>query len=53
MGLALTQRFAALHGGHVRVESEVDKGSVFTLSLPIKPAPVLFDGPLAKPAGPR
>jgi CheY-like chemotaxis protein len=34
LGLALTRRFAALHGGYVRVESEVGKGSVFTLSLP-------------------
>ena len=53
LGLALTQRFAALHGGHVRVESEVDKGSVFTLSLPIQPAPMPFEGLLAKPAGAR
>jgi signal transduction histidine kinase/DNA-binding response OmpR family regulator len=35
LGLALTQRYAALHGGDVRVESEVGKGSVFTLSLPL------------------
>jgi signal transduction histidine kinase/CheY-like chemotaxis protein len=35
LGLALTRSFAALHGGNVRVESEVGKGSVFTLSLPL------------------
>ena len=46
LGLALTRRFAALHGGEVLVRSEVGKGSVFTLRLPIqtpvaeKPAPV-------------
>src|SRR3982074_258248 len=34
LGLALTRRYAALHGGDVRCESEVGKGSVFTLSLP-------------------
>jgi signal transduction histidine kinase/DNA-binding response OmpR family regulator len=35
LGLALTKRFAILHGGDVRVTSRVDKGSVFTLVLPI------------------
>jgi signal transduction histidine kinase len=35
LGLALTRRFAALHGGGVRVDSEIGKGSVFTLSLPL------------------
>jgi signal transduction histidine kinase/CheY-like chemotaxis protein len=37
LGLALTKRFALLHGGDVRVASDVDKGSTFTLSLPIRP----------------
>src|SRR6266566_432373 len=36
LGLALTKRFAALHGGDVRVTSQVNKGSVFTLVLPIR-----------------
>jgi signal transduction histidine kinase/DNA-binding response OmpR family regulator len=36
LGLALTRRFASLHGGAVRVESEVGKGSVFTMSLPLR-----------------
>jgi len=35
LGLALTRRFAALHGGDVRVSSQVNKGSVFTLVMPI------------------
>ncbi len=35
LGLALTRRFAALHGGDVRVTSQVNKGSVFTLVMPI------------------
>src|SRR4029077_17259332 len=44
LGLALTRRFALLHGGEVSVKSEVGKGSVFTLRLPlqsqlVKPAP--------------
>ena len=34
LGLALTRRFARLHGGDVRLESQLGKGSVFTISLP-------------------
>jgi signal transduction histidine kinase/CheY-like chemotaxis protein len=37
LGLALTRRFAMLHGGEVRVSSELGKGSVFTLHLPVRP----------------
>ena len=44
LGLALTRRFANLHGGEVRFASEVGKGSVFTIRLPLEarhvPAPV-------------
>jgi signal transduction histidine kinase len=35
LGLALTKRFVELHGGQIRLTSEVGKGSVFTLSLPL------------------
>ncbi|HSS94785.1 MAG TPA: response regulator [Candidatus Dormibacteraeota bacterium] len=35
LGLTLTRRFARLHGGDVRMESEPGKGSVFTITLPI------------------
>jgi signal transduction histidine kinase/DNA-binding response OmpR family regulator len=35
LGLALTRRFAELHGGAVRVESSRDGGSTFTLVLPL------------------
>ena len=35
IGLALTRRLAALHGGEVRVESEVAVGSSFFLIMPL------------------
>ncbi len=37
LGLALTRRFAELHGGGVRLESEPGKGSTFTLTIPVRP----------------
>jgi len=46
LGLALTKRFALLHGGDVRVSSRPDKGSVFTLVLPL-------EKDVARPAEPR
>jgi PAS domain S-box-containing protein len=37
LGLTFTQEVARLHGGRVTVHSELDKGSRFTLSLPLNP----------------
>ncbi len=36
LGLALTRSFAILHGGDVRVESTLGKGSRFTIDIPVE-----------------
>lgn len=36
IGLALTKAFIELHGGTISVESEVGKGSEFTVTLPVR-----------------
>ena len=43
LGLALTKKLVELHGGNIEVESALDRGSLFTVSLPVKTAsdPVL------------
>ncbi len=38
LGLALVQKLLALMGGEIAAESELDKGSTFTVSLPIRMA---------------
>ena len=35
LGLTLTRRFVELHGGRIWLESQLDVGSTFTISLPI------------------
>jgi PAS domain S-box-containing protein len=35
LGLAMVQKIAILHGGQVKVDSELGRGSVFTIILPI------------------
>jgi signal transduction histidine kinase len=35
IGLALVQELVKLHGGAVRVESDVDRGSTFTVTIPL------------------
>lgn len=36
IGLAITKEFVRIHGGTIRVESEVGKGSSFIVELPLK-----------------
>jgi len=46
LGLTLTRRFARLHGGEVRVQSEPGKGSVFTIHMPLQ---VVTQGRVVEP----
>ncbi len=41
LGLAIVKKIATMHGGRIEVESEVGKGTTFTVFLPLsyKPAP--------------
>ncbi|HEX6556139.1 MAG TPA: hybrid sensor histidine kinase/response regulator [Ktedonobacteraceae bacterium] len=40
LGLYIVQKIVERHGGHVSVESRVGEGSIFSVSLPLTPAPV-------------
>jgi PAS domain S-box-containing protein len=40
LGLALVKRLVNLHNGSIALSSEIDRGSCFTVSLPLKLAPL-------------
>ncbi len=46
LGLAIVKHLARAHGGDVRVESEMGKGSTFCFTLPVDDEGVLEDKPL-------
>ena len=35
LGLAISKEFVEMHGGNIQVESEMDKGTTFTFTLPV------------------
>jgi signal transduction histidine kinase len=43
LGLAISRRLARLIGGDISVESEIGRGSIFTIWLPVDPADLLRD----------
>ncbi|GAB4047805.1 ATP-binding protein [Spirosoma litoris] len=54
IGLALCQEYCQLWGGSIQVNSELGKGSTFTITYPIRPItlPVSLNKPVAKQAIP-
>ncbi|RIK38238.1 MAG: hypothetical protein DCC57_21050, partial [Chloroflexi bacterium] len=49
LGLAISRKFVALHGGRLWADSVLGQGSTFTFALPLRPTP---DLPAASPQSP-
>jgi PAS domain S-box-containing protein len=48
LGLALSKRLVELMRGSIAVETELDRGSVFTISLPVAEAPAVETAPIGE-----
>lgn len=46
IGLAITKEFVKLHNGFITVDSEPEKGSCFTVWLPVQPATITATAPV-------
>lgn len=51
LGLALVREYTEMHGGRVELESELGRGSTFTVHLPVHPAPMADEEGAAGEAG--
>jgi signal transduction histidine kinase len=52
IGLALVKELSEMMGGSVGVQSQLDKGAIFTVKLPFKPAPASAEVPPAPAVSP-
>jgi signal transduction histidine kinase len=50
LGLAFTQQVVKEHGGSIRCESEVGRGTAFTIRLPAAPDEIVVEAPGAEAA---
>jgi signal transduction histidine kinase len=53
LGLAITRRIIVAHSGHIAVESEVGRGTVFRITLPLAHGPASNREATAVPFSPR